>query len=278
MERESGEGLINWIRSLDIETTGNSPADGGIVEIGYSDLVAASFDLVGGPTRWDVLGCDGFLTNPGVPIDPEAAAVHHITDDDILDAPGFHDVARDAIPDLSDPLHDVIGAYAAFGAQTEMEWLGQYLGDKPIIDVYKAALRLWPEAPRHKNQVLRYWRNPDGMCRELASPAHRGPQDAYVTAFLLRDMLNDGADINDLIQWSKEPAILQRCYKGKYRNDGKGTPYSEVDEGFLAWMLDKDFSEDEIFSARYWLKKHEERRAKDQPGFDDYSREYDDVL
>ena len=49
------------------------------------------------------------------------------------------------------------------------------------------ALRVWPEAPRHSNQVLRYWR---GMRLDhaRAMPPHRAGPDAWVTAHILADL------------------------------------------------------------------------------------------
>ena len=35
----------------------------------------------------------------------------------------------------------------------------------------------------------------------------------------------------------------------------RGKLWSEVDTGFLRWMLDKDFDEDAIFTAKYWLNE-----------------------
>jgi len=119
--------------------------------------------------------------------------------------------------------------------------------------------RLWPEAPSHSNQALRYWRRPIGLDRAVAPSGHRAYQDAYVTAFLLRDLLSL-ASLEDLIEWSSEPALQVRCHIGKWR----GTPWSEVDDGFLHWILGKDFDEDVVFTVKHELDRREkELRASE---------------
>ena len=65
-------------------------------------------------------------------------------------------------------------------------------------------MRLWPDSPSFSNQVLRYWRKPEGIDHERGLPAHRAFPDAYVTAFHLRDMLNE-ASVAQLIEWSNQP-------------------------------------------------------------------------
>ena len=77
------------------------------------------------------------------------------------------------------------------------------------ICTWKCALRLWPDCPSFSNQVLRYWRKPDGIEHERGLPAHRAFPDAYVTAFHLRDMLNE-ASVAQLIEWSNLPGLLPR--------------------------------------------------------------------
>ena len=53
-------------------------------------------------------------------------------------------------------------------------------------------LRAWPDAPGHSNQVLRYWRQVDrNAYPRIPREAHRALPDAIVTAFLLRDLLED---------------------------------------------------------------------------------------
>lgn len=244
------------IRVVDLETTGFGP-DAGVCEIGFCDVTAQCADLVGGPCDWIVVPGTHSFVNPLLAIPPEASAVHHIVDSDVAGAPPFGEVARA----LLGPAGDGRMLLAAHSAKFERQFLTpEIVGPAGWICTYKAALRLWPEAPSHANQALRYWRKPEGLDRAVASAAHRAFPDAYVTAHLLRDMLNDGATVEELVAWSAEPALQVRCHIGKWR----GTPWREVDDGFLEWVLARDFDEDVIFTARTELT----RRAAGESGDD----------
>jgi hypothetical protein len=83
-------------------------------------------------------------------------------------------------------------------------------------------------SPGFSNQMLRYWRKPEGLVHERGLPAHRAFPDAYVTAFHLRDMLNE-ASVEQLIEWSKLPGLLPRVRYGPDR----GKEWSEIDDDSL---------------------------------------------
>ena len=133
---------------------------------------------------WQVTdGRGAILTHPGRAIPPVTMAVHHIIDADVAGAPPF----RDAAPAI---LRGDFVALAAHRASFEQRWCTPELtGGLPWICTWKCALRLWPDAPSFSNQVLRYWRMPAGLDRDLGLPVHRAGPDAYVTAHHLRDML-----------------------------------------------------------------------------------------
>lgn len=261
------------IRVLDLESTHPTPAEGGLVEIGYCDVEAQALDLAGLPTAWKVMGGRGRLCNPGCPIPPETEAIHHIGDEDVAGEPDwkalFGALLRKAEAD------NVI-AYAAYGADFELQymhpdWLGP--NPPPMVDVYKVGLRVWQDRPpHHSNRALQYWRRPVGLNKADALPNHRAFPDALVSAFLLRDLLNDeGVALEQMIEWSKLPALTVRCYIGDWRNDGKGTPWSEVDTSFLEWILYKGFHDKP--DVRYTAEYHLERRRAEES----QQRELDDL-
>lgn len=136
---------------------------------------------------------------------------------------------------------------------------GLYLntGNDTLAYIIILAARLFPDAPAHSNQGLRYFLKPPNLIREKAALAHRAAPDAYVTAHLLMLML-ERASVEQLIEWSSQPAILTRIPFGKLR----GQSWDAADEGLLAWVLDKDFDEDVIFTARHHLEKRREERRK----------------
>lgn len=170
---------IPTFRVVDLEATDFHPV-GVPIEIGMFDLVAAGKQGAPIPAQ----GYISTLLDPGVPIPPQSSAVHHIVDEDLAYAPKFADVVRHFVrPDLG------VLAYAAHMAAMERHYLEHHSGDTPWICTWKCALRLFPEAPSHSNQALRYWLKPEGMNRTLATPAHRAGPDAYATGFLLHAML-----------------------------------------------------------------------------------------
>jgi exodeoxyribonuclease X len=238
------------IRVFDLETTGfNPPAK--VCEIGWQDLTAIGPDLANA-TRWSLGSHQGaLLVNPCVPIPPETSAVHHLIDEDVKDSLTWEAACEGLFP----PAQEVV-CYAAHSIKMERQWITDELtGGAPWVCTYKCALRIWPEAPSHSNQALRYWKRPAGLIREKAAGAHRAGPDADVTAHLLLDLL-ECAPLEQLIEWSSQPDLQSRCYIGTWRN----RPWSEVDSGFMRWILDRDFDEDVKFTCRH----HLELRAKAQ--------------
>jgi exodeoxyribonuclease X len=239
------------IRVFDLETTGFSPP-AKVCEIGWHDLQAIGPDLADS-IRWSIGSQRGsILVNPGIPIPPEVSAVHHIIDEDVTDCVSWEMACEGFFP----PKDEVV-CYAAHNIKMERQWITDELtGGRPWVCTYKGALRVWPEAPSHSNQALRYWRRPVGLSREFAAGAHRAGPDAYVTAHLLLDLL-DHASLEQLIAWSTQPALLSRCHIGAWR----GRSWSEVDSGFIRWVLDRDFDEDVKFTCRRWLEQREKQES-----------------
>lgn len=215
------------IRVIDLETTGQTPPEHGVVEIGWQDVALQS------DGRWELEGEGGSrLVHPGRAIPPLTMAVHHIRNEDVVDAPLWHDVARPIL----DPWPRRV-ALAAHRSSFEEQFCTPALTQgADWICTYKCALRLWSASPGFSNQFLRYWREPEGLDHERGLPAHRAFPDAYVTAFHLRDMLNE-VSVAQLVAWSKEPALEPRVRYGPDR----GKEYSEISEESLAGFLtDRD--------------------------------------
>jgi hypothetical protein len=95
-------------------------------------------------------------------------------------------------------------------------------GGQPWICTYKAALHVWPDAPKHSNKVLRYWR---GLALDaaLAMPPHRAGPDAWVTANILSDLLKF-ASVAQMIEWTSQPRPMPVITFGKH----KGTAWADV--------------------------------------------------
>lgn len=233
------------IRVIDLETTGvHPPAQ--ICEIGYCDVVPYQ-NPSSGKIEWRIQDGRQTLINPGVPIPPETSAIHHIVDEDVTNSPSF-DYLIEAIrqSDLDQEL-----LFCAHNCKFEQAWLTEnVVGKARWICTYKCALRLWPDAPNFQNQTLRYYLKPEGLDRNVASVSHRAYPDAYVTAHILREMLRY-VSVDQLVQWTNEPALLVRCRFGKHR----GKLWTEIESSYLEWILRADFEEDVVFTASYVLQK-----------------------
>lgn len=232
-------GTSMLVRVIDLETTGVEPTDK-VVEI-------AAWDLA------DDQVCHGWSSfiNPGIPIPPGLSAIHHIIDSDVASAGAWPDAAMRIIaPDFREVDEQEVDAFAAHNAKFERQWVTDDLtGGKPWICTYRCALRVWPEAPGHGNQELRYWLKHD-CDRSIAREAHRAGPDAYVTAFHLRELLKR-ATFDDLVKWSGEPALLPRVTFGKHR----GAAWNDVPRDYLEWILRQaDMNEDVKFTARQTLE------------------------
>lgn len=226
------------LRVIDMETTGMAPP-AEVCEVGICDLT----QLADG--SWEVGEPDSWLCGVAA-IPPEVRAVHHITMDDVNGAAPFN---RKRLFDGSPVPSALIAHNMAFEAQ----FIGEH--GLPAVCTYKAALRIWPDAPSHSNGALRYWLEDQGLITgldpKLAQPSHRAGPDAYVTAHIMRALLGL-ASSRELVAWAKEPAAPPRCPIGKFR----GQPWSEVETGFLTWMLGQASMEEDLkWNARRELAR-----------------------
>ena len=230
------------VRVIDLETTGSNPPAHAVCEIGWQDVV------LGDDGQWSLDARHGAsFVDPGRSIPPVTMAVHHIMDEDVAGAPFWPEIA----PSILRP-EEGAAALAAHRASFEQRFCTPKLsGGAPWICTWKCALRLWPDSPSFSNQVLRYWRMPEGLDHARGLPVHRAFPDAYVTAHHLRDQLNE-AGFDQLLIWSAEPGLLPRVPYGADR----GTYWHELDDDVLK-RYTSDRNEDVRFSAR----KEVERRS-----------------
>jgi exodeoxyribonuclease X len=231
---------MNFIRCIDIESTGDNSEKDQIIEAGWYDIYPDG--TLSAPY--------GFLVKPTVPISIESRAVHHITDEDLAGAISQEE-ARQRILE-NNPV-----AYVAHNAKFEasfMPWV-----EAQWLCTYKCALRLWPNAPRHTNQVLRYWLGLDaepGFDSAAAMPPHRALPDAYTTAHIFARMLKAEGEnrLKRLLQWSREPGMLPKITFGKH----KGSQWSDVPVDYLRWLVDKsEMDEDVKYTAMQELVRRE---------------------
>lgn len=233
------------IRIIDTETTGVDFEKDRVCEI-------ASIDIVKVSDKYTVTNVRSQLVNPGIPIPAQASAVHHLIDADVASAPSLDDVMEQFAATGDNHLFCVAHNAAfevgflskAFDAtETKVAW----------ICTYKAALRVWPELPKHSNQFLRYHLglvNPFGVPRENIE-AHRALGDCYVTGCIFLALLQR-AKFSQLLEWSAQPALHTVLTFGKH----KGARYDAAPRDYLEWIVNKsDMDADTKFSATHWLNQ-----------------------
>lgn len=236
------------IRIIDFETTGMEPP-AEIIEVGYCDLMQT-------PDGWTVGEPQSWLCDVAA-VPPVVRAVHHIRAQDVAGCAPFN--AEALLADLS-----IFSAMAAHNAEFETKFFDPA---RPVICTYKAALRVWPDAPSHSNGALRYWLEDQGLItldHGLTQPAHRAGPDAYVTAHILKALLAITTG-REMIAWAKEPRLLPTIPIGKQR----GAKWADVEAGFLNWMLAQaTMDEDLKWNARRELERRRNPSSQATPDGD----------
>lgn len=223
---------------IDTETTGMGDQDQ-VIELGW-----ATNNLSG-----------GMLIFPTVPIQPDARASHHITDDELVHGRSHADAWRfiddNLLPETPWVFHN---------ATFDMRMLRQtwpHIPIPPVICTWRCSLHLWPDAPSHSNQALRYWLDlpiDAAVCRTCGQGphAHRAPFDAQVTLALVERMVSLGHTIDDLVQMSGQPVVLHRVRFGKH----EGELWQDVPRDYLNWILRQgDFDEDVRHTAHHYFHR-----------------------
>lgn len=185
------------------------------------------------------------LVNPGIRIPPEASAIHHITDRDVADAPAI----EDAMAPFFDHEFDFVVAHNAAFDKRFMDF-----GQAPWACTYKLAMVVYPNAPSHKNQVLRYWLELPELVYSQAMFAHRAQYDSEVTTYLFQHLLaraTSDEPLEKMLAVSNNPVLLKTCAFGKH----KGTLWKDVPRSYLDYILHKSSGWDEntIFTARHYF-------------------------
>jgi exodeoxyribonuclease X len=236
------------VRVLDMEATGLHPG-AQVCEVGHYDIDVTTRTIVSG--RSYLCGVDS--------MPPDTRAIHHIRLEDLQGLPPY-----DRWCVYEEAARAGVVAFAAHSCDFEERFI---LGSIPMVCTYKAALRVWPDAPGHSVFALLYWLEDQGKVtydRKLAFPPHRAGPDAYATAVLLQAIYEAGHDGKDLKRWTCEPRLLPRCPIGNWR----GHRWEECDRGFLNWILGKrgtDMDPDIIWNAERELdRRHDEWLARNQ--------------
>ncbi len=189
------------------------------------------------------------LINPGCDIPPETSAVHHICNEDVVDAIDEPTAIYALCEQLIYAGVTVLAAHNADFDRTILERLG--IPQLDWICTYKCALWVWPDAPSHKNEALCYWLNIGDNGRRFSQGSHSALHDAKRTYLLLNELLKI-TNLEQLKTWTKQPKNITKLAFGKH----VGKTWAEIDSGYLNWMVNQaDFDPDYKFHAKEELAR-----------------------
>lgn len=151
---------------IDVETTGFSPRADRIVEI-----ACATIDGDRVTERWST------LVRPGIPIPPRATEIHGITNRMVGRAPGLGWALAQARRLCRGRI------VATHNARFDLSFVGARLCAEALCTL-RLSRALFPDAPNHRNQTLRYYLDIDAIAHEPLT-AHRALGDALVSAYVL---------------------------------------------------------------------------------------------
>jgi DNA polymerase III, epsilon subunit and related 3''-5'' exonucleases len=186
-----------------------------------------------------------FIFQESIPV--ETSAIHHIIPDDVKNSRPWDTVKHNLAMAFG---HQPLTILIAHNAEYEKTVLGDF---PPVLWIctYKCALRVWPDAPNHKNETLRYWLGLGKLGRAHNQQTHSALHDAKVT-WLIYQELKKHATVEQMIAWTELPAKLPRMPMGKHF----GAPWSEVPSGYLVWVTQQaDMREDVKFCAKEELER-----------------------
>lgn len=226
-----------WV--VDSETTGVGPTDKAVEVAGFycvdNEIVKSYQSLV----------------NPGIPIPPEASAVHHLTDEDVADAP---DIEEAMVPFFDEEFDFVVAHQASFDKRM------MPFANAPWACSLKMARAVYPNATMHKNMYLYYWLKLPKLVHSIGLNAHRALFDSEATTHLFQHLLTKATSddpIESIIRLSNNPTLLKTCKLKKHLDK----PWSEVPRDYLNWILNpkvphpQPFDEDIVFTARHYYER-----------------------
>jgi exodeoxyribonuclease X len=248
---------MTGIRVIDFETDGMAPPDD-VLEVGWCDLTREGETWEIGTPASTMHGIPG----PARPMKPDARATHHIQPWEIKGQPPFW--APQLVADATAAGAIILAAHAW---HFESQWIpADILGELRPLCTWKAAMRVWPDAPSHSNSALRYWLEDQGFSapvHELTQPPHRAGPDAYVTAHLLSVLLAFES-ARQMVAWTKEPALYPRCPIGE-KQGWRGKAWADMEGGALHWITRQDGPSGIEPDVRWCAQRELNRRIEISP-------------
>lgn len=187
------------------------------------------------------------FVDPGISIPPTASAIHHITDKDVDGAPSI----EDAMAPFFDKEFEYVVAHNSGFDRRFMDF-----GNCPWLCTWKLSMRLFPDAPSHSNQVLRYFFGLEDPVLAKQEFAHRALYDSEITTNLFHYILQNATKEDPwpgMQQVSENPILLKKVNFGKHY----GMLWSEVPSNYLNFIINKSSGWDEnvLHTAKYYYNR-----------------------
>lgn len=217
------------LRVIDFETTGFKSEDDKhcVVEAAYIDL---------DPADQKIKGEYQALVRPTCQMSPIAQAVHHISYEE-ADTNGlpWDNVSSAVYQSTADRV-----IFVAHNASFERDFFDPV--NALWIDTYKVALKLYPDAPKHTNQALKYILGI--VDREEHHPPHRALPDCRVTALILLEMMQK-ITVREMVEITKQPPYLTFMPFGKHR----GERMDDLPPDYVQWLSRQDGIDEGVKAA-----------------------------
>lgn len=215
----------------DVETTGTDPKTDKIVELAWVEMTQ-DLEYVPGSEFSSIV-------NPERDIPCGAAGIHGIRNS-VIEEENPPTIDQIEFPDS--PL-----VLVCHNIPFDVQFLSPHMNVVDTICTLQMSRRLIPGSDNHKLSTLSCY---------LDLPkqnSHEAMGDVWDCGNLLAFMCSELEwSLDDMLAYSKEDLILETCTVGK---KWTGKPWSEVDSGYLRWILSNEFDPDTMNTARYWLKQ-----------------------
>lgn len=227
---------------VDTETSDLPEQGGQMLELAWIALASPDWQAT--------LAYEAYIQYDG-PINPKAQASHHIRAD-CLKAERGALLREQAVMSLLKELEQD-SFLVAHNSDFDSKFLPEIM--TPWICTYRLSKKIWPEAPGHSNQVLRYWLGVKPDLRIAPTIKQRAPHqalyDVATTVGILQKMLERHTPA-ELYHMTGTPTLLKSITFGKH----KGTEFKDIPRDYLVWLrgqpvLDADikFTLDSILSG-----------------------------
>lgn len=205
----------------DTETTGFDAATCSLLEVAFVRVPRPSSGTI---------AYQSFVEFEGE-IPPDAKATHHITEAEVAPGARFCNPRARVIEELLGYEHDGM-AWAFHNAKFDLTFLPELT--RPVICTYQCSLHLYPDAPSHKNQALRYWLGLEPAEYAIqGGQAHRALYDSAVTAALVNHLVQMVGSFEELVRLTNSPVLLTTVNFGKH----KGEKWADVPRDYAQWCL-----------------------------------------